>query len=268
VSSAKFSDNMTNVTANFTATTLDNGVSVIKDLMVKWGGVAYTSEFWDTAEFEIAEALSPDVGIYINDADKTLSDIIAEICTDIDARFFQHDNGLWTIRLYDEDRTPDGTIYADEWLDEPDMSNNANQFLTSVKVGYKKNQTTGRGTYVKKTDYEADEDFPFTSTETYLHDIYKSYKTATFETNLITSTAAKEKAKAIMRISGNIQDIINRTTTIDHADLEITDFVIASPRTRYGETEIWGVYEIMEISKDYEKNNIKLSLRYVKEYVS
>ena len=260
-------DNLDNLTCDFTATSTENGVTLITELMDDICGVDYTSEFWDTAEVAVAEALALDTSIYVDDADKTVADIIAQICADCDLRFFQHDNGLWTIRVYDEDRVPAKTIYADEWLDEPQLSNNASQFMTSVVVGYKKKQDTGDSEHVTKTDYEADVGYPFESTETYLHDIYKSYKTTTFETNLITKTEAKEKAKAIMRISGNIQNIASCTTIIDHDDLEITDFVIASLATRYGQAEEWGVYEIMEISKDYEKNNIKLNLRYVKAYV-
>ena len=253
ITSAQAGDHIDDVTIDFTASTADNGVSLIKELMLSIGGVSFIADFWDLDEVNTAEAAALDTSIYVDDDTKTLIEVIEQICVDIGARFFQHDDGRWTVRLYNANKTPIDTISADEWLDEPEFSSNAKEYLTDVTVLYKKNQGADgfRGKY-SNTTHKDD-----------IFNIYKKYKTTTYETHLIDSTAAIARSEMIMNISGNPQDIITRTTTMDHDALEITDFITASPATRYGEDEDPGVYEIVEISKDYEKNNIKLSLRKV-----
>ena len=78
--------------------------------------------------------------LYIKDETK-VSAAIEKVCIDIDGLFFQHDSGLWTVRIYDEDREPSAIISFDEILDDPSIDGNEDEFLSSCIIKYNKNQS-------------------------------------------------------------------------------------------------------------------------------
>ena len=98
-----------------------NGVDIIKYLMLYYEGKPYITTFWDTTETTAARATARDTGIFIDQSDKKLIDILKTVCSDIDARFFQKWNGLYTVRLYDNDRTPVKQIYDSKWINKPSI---------------------------------------------------------------------------------------------------------------------------------------------------
>lgn len=248
---------LTEVRIDYHATSIQNGVSIIKDLMLNYDGKTFIESFWDTGEVALAEATSRNTSVYVNEKSKKLSDVIQQICIDIDARFFTHDDGRYTLRLYDENRTPVKTIQCDEWMGEPQISNNGSEYLTSVIIGY--NPDVAAGTYLtyENTSYEADTFY-----------IYKKLKNTQINTNLPTLADAIEKSETIMNISKIVQDLITRPTKWQNSDLEPGDFIIASPVTRKSEAPQWGVYEVVGVEKDPDpiKLDVKLSMRFVKSY--
>ena len=218
--------------------------------------------------------VSRDTGIFIDQSDKKLIDILKIICNDIDGRFFCKWNGLYTIRLYDNDRTPLGQIYDSKWVNKPSIQNNSSEYLSSVVIKY--GHDWDKDVYNYQYEYTG-------ALKESAHNTYKKYKNDSFETNLIDSASAAGKALDIMQQSYKIGDIVNRTMTAndgttDYAStLEITDFIIAQPKkrstnTQYGDmsfqylNETLEVYELMGITKNTEKNELKLSMRYVKDY--
>lgn len=257
MTAASVVNNLSNVTAQFTATAIQNGVEIIKDLMLKYNGTSYVASLWDLTEVALASASALNTSVYINTNEAKLYDVLTQICVDLDARFFQHDNGLWTIRLYDQNRAvkaTTGIILQDEWIGEPEIVNNADQFLTSVTINYKKEQKDGgyAGVYTN------------TSYKTATYAIFKAYQETVINTNLVTEAAAIAKSNTILNISSNPQDIIQRSVSINHDDIEICDFIIASPSTRFNQTPVWGIYEVMATEKNYENMTFNYSLRYVR----
>lgn len=234
-------------------TPIANGAEIIKDLMYRYDGKNYIASFWDLTETAAAVALARDTSVYIDNKDKKLYNVLEAVCFDIDARFFAHDTGKYTIRIYDENRTPTRTIYADEWLSDADISNNGNEYLTSAVIKF--NHDIGADTW-QQVEYKDFEAAAFAR--------YKKYKVDTFETNLTDEASAIEKADTIMRFSSNVQDIISRSIPLVNNDLEIADFVICDPLIRPLGTEARAIYEILGLEKDLEKEQIKLTLRYVK----
>lgn len=242
------------VTADFIVS-ITNGVEIVKDLIHRYDNKPFLASFWDLDEVNTAGALSRNTSLYIDD-DTKLSECIEKVCFDIDALFFAKDDSTYTIRIYDEDRDPIKIIKGDEWISQPSVDNEGSQYLTKAIIQYKKNVNDDEYLQFVNSEYR---DSAFS--------IYKRDKTETFETGLYTEAEAIQKSETILDFSSNIPNVVQRSVSLfDNIDLEIMDFVICSPFTRYGKREDYGVYEIIGLTKDIEKNEIKLTLRYVKDY--
>jgi len=234
-------------------TPIANGASIIKDLLYRYDGKNYIPSFWDITETDAAVLSARDTSLYIDNKDKQLVKVLESVCFDIDARFFAHDDGKYTIRLYDENRTPARTIYADEWLSDPSIENTGNEYLTSAVVTFNRDIGNDTAQQIEYKDYEA---AAFAR--------YKKNKVETFETGLIDEISAIEKADTIMRFSSNVQDIISRSISLQDNDIEIADFIICDPLARVNATETRAIYEVLGLEKDLESEVLKLTLRYVK----
>jgi len=233
-----------------------NGVEIIKDLMLNYDNKNYISAFWDITEVDAAKALCTNTSYYDNEGDK-LSDAIESICFDCDLRMFIKDNGVYTIRKYDVDRVPVTSILWDDWIDDFSVKNTASEYLTDCTVQYQRDDfKDGYRKRYKNSDYR-----------TIAYDRYKKYKAKNFESGLYELTAATAKSETIMQFSSDISDIIERTVNWNFIDLELCDFVYASPKTRVhnAENETLSIYEIIGITKDLDKKQIKLTLKYIKE---
>lgn len=254
LTSAQVNDQFSEVTADFTGANITNGVSIIKDLMANYANTTYISSLWDLSETTIALAASRDTSLYLKDQ-KALNKAIEQVCIDIDALFFSKDNGLYTIRIYDANRTPVKEIEFDEYIDEPAIDNNSDEFLTSVIIKYNKNQSGDTYYTYEETAYIQD-----------AYEVYKSKQSKTIETGLTTEADAILKAQTIMDSSKLIQDVVKRTVKFQHYDLEIMDFVICDPRRRTLGTDTKAIWEIIGISKDLMNFTVQLTLRYIKTY--
>ena len=242
------------VTANFVIP-ITNGVDIIKDLILNYDSKPFLASFWDLTEVNTAEALSRNTSLYIDD-DTKLSECIEKVCFDIDALFFAKDDSRYTIRIFDEDREPVKTIKCDEWIDDPSVENEGSQYLTKAIIKYKRNKNDD--TYLQYVN-ESYRDSAFS--------IYKRDKVETFETGLYTEADALAKSQTILDYSSNIPNVISRSVTFyENKDLEIMDFVICVPYSREGMREEYGVYEIIGLQKDIEKNSVKLTMRFIEEY--
>jgi len=258
LTSAIAGSDKSSVTASFTANAIDNGVDIIKDILKNYADTDYISEYYDLVETAqaVTDCSGRNVALYIkeeNDVKKALE----KVCIDIDGLFFMHDDGLWTVRIYDDDRTPAQTIEFDDILEgSPAIDGNEDQFLSSVIIKYNKNQATGSYSTYENTLYEA-EVFAY----------YKALQTKTLETRLSDLASAQAKSESIMAFSKYIQDIVKIKVGFEFYDLEIMDFVICDPIRRRSGTEIKGIYEIIDISKDFNNYRIQLTLKYIKTYV-
>lgn len=245
------------VTIDFTATDFDNGVEIIKDLMANYDFKPFNSSFWDATEVNAASLASRSTSLYISDGSLKLSDAIEKIAVDIDGRFFVKNSGLYTIRIYDEDRTPNTKeLLNDEWLDYPTIENNASEYLSSAIIKYNHDLDKNKYQIYENTNYRQE-----------AFDRYKKLKVGEFETNLTTLSDAKDKSETIMNISKEVQDVITRTSTWNNFGIEPTDFVIGSPTKRYSSTdESRGIYEVLSIKSDPDDFKLSIKLRYVKDY--
>lgn len=241
--------NLTDIFVSFSCGP-SNGVDIIKNLMLNYDGKTYIASFWDTAEVNASQALAWNTSLYIDD-DTELAKCIESVCADCNLRFFAHDDGRYTIRVYDETRAQTKTIHTDDWIDDPAIANNGSEYLTSCAIQYKYDGHTEK--YSTYTD---------TTREAEAYDVYKKYKSKTFETGLYELTAAQSKGAVIMEFSSNVRDVITRSLPwAGYYDLEIGDFVFASPLTRVGAAESWATYEILGVEKNTEKMLVKVTMQ-------
>ena len=257
LTSANVGDYKTGVTASFTANAIDNGVDIIKDILKRYADTDYIDEYYDLVETAqaVTDCSGRNVALYIKE-ETDVKKALEKVCIDIDGLFFQHDDGLWTVRIYDSDRTPAQTIEFDEILEgSPAIDGNEDQFLSSVIIKYNKNQSTGSYSTYENTLYES-EVFAY----------YKALQTKTLETGLSDLASAQAKSESIMEFSKYIQDIVKIKVGFEFYDLEIMDFVICDPIRRRSGTEIKAIYEIIDINKDFNNYRIQLTLKYIKTY--
>jgi hypothetical protein len=116
LTSVQVDSNFSEVTASFVMP-LTNGVEIIKDLMKNYADTDYIDEYYDLTEMALAvtSCSARMDSLYIKE-ESTVTKSIEKICIDIDGLFFQHDNGLWTVRIYDPDRAPTVTIELMKYL--------------------------------------------------------------------------------------------------------------------------------------------------------
>lgn len=255
LSSANVGTNFGSVVADFTGANIKNGVDIIKDLMKNYANVDYLSVNYDLTETAAAQLIARDTCVYVKSQEK-LNKTIEQICVDIDALFFAHDDGTLTVRVYDYDRVPVKQIYEDEWIGEPDTEGNEDEFLSSVIIKYNRNRADDKYIEYNETSY-IDEVF----------DNYKSAQSKEIVTNLTTEADAILKAQTVMESSKLVEDIVKRTTHFGNRDLEIMDFIICDPVKRFDGMEHLGIWEIIGINKDLDGTpSIQLTMRYIKSY--
>lgn len=236
---------------------ITDGVEIVKDLMENYAGYPYVDYFWDITDADLASSWN--TSLYIDD-DAKLQDGLESVLNDINAVLFTRDSGKLTIRTYDNARTPLMTIQADQFSGEPDISNNGDEFLTSVSIAYKYNHDTDSRVIHENVDYY---DSTFAT--------YKSARKETIETMIYELSAAVSKSEAIMEISNSITDIVRRTVrftdiTDPLLDIDIMDFVICDPVKRPPDSESLGIWEVLGRVINPVDLSIELTLRYVSTY--
>jgi hypothetical protein len=249
-----FDEDFDEVTIDFIGHNDDNALDIIKDLMLIYGEISFIATNFDITEWNTARAAAKQIGIFIDD-DEKLIDVIGRIINSTDGIFFTKINGKYTARVFDEDRDITKTIQTYEFIGEPKIANNGSEFLTSAKVLYDQNLRTEKYKKYLNDDFE---DAAFRQ--------YKSYQQKTFPSLLTQRSDAVLKSNLMMSLSSSIKDVITRRVKMQHYDLEIGDFVLASPATRQTEDDDFSVYEI--IGKNINPNTFEISLtmKFIKEF--
>lgn len=254
----KDGDSFLTVTCDFHGANVINGLDVIKDINAKYGDTQYVDTVYNLPEWIYETSLARDVGLLIHEEIKII-EVIEKICNALDGIFFMTDLGLFSFRSYRSDRTITKTIHPDEWLEDPEISEPSDEFLSSVIIGYSPKIYAEEYRHHRNNDYESE-----------VYDRYKVYKEETFDTILTNVTDADAKAEAIMARSKQIERIVKRKTGIQNIDLEIMDFVIAEHNRPYGfdtfYDRTWSVWEISRIVENLTKGEITLDLRKIRDY--
>lgn len=249
-------DNLDSVTADFVGFAgITKGLDVIKDILLTYANVQYIASNYDLTEWAAATLVSRDVGIYLNE-ETPINEVIQKICVAEDGIFLVKDDGLYTFRIFDYNRTPNRTIKTDEWLNEPTKKYQSKELLSSVKVQYNKHQDNDTWKSITNSDYQK-----------YVLSKYKLYREKSFETVLVDDDDALAKTESIMYRSKEIYPVVSRKTKTQNIDLEIMDFIDAEHSRESDEIKDWSTWEIIGINKDLNNAEITLDMRWVKDII-
>jgi hypothetical protein len=232
---------------------IENGLDIIADLMAWLAGVSYDAVNYDTTEWAAERASAETMCLYIED-ETQLVDAIADLCASVPGIFLVQDDDLYTFKRFDADKAVDRTIRADELLGPPTLTNESDEFLTSVLVKYSKDWAEDKWkSYVDATREQ----------EGYRQ--YKRRKQQTFETLLTGGTAAATFGAVIMDQHDAIVPTYHIQTKTQNIDLELEDVVDAE---LYVFTD--GTYgavrcEVVGIEKNLMEYTVALSLRYIED---
>jgi hypothetical protein len=233
---------------------IDNALDVIKYLITEYLGISYISDNFNTTEWGNEVSNVKDIGLFLNE-ETQIKEIIEKICVSTLVNILVQLDGKYTARTFDEDRTPERTIYADEFLDDPEIDYPSDEFLSWCKVGYSKDWAENKYRWVIDDTYRQQ-----------VQDEIGDDKMEEFETLLTSSTDAEDIAARIMDRAKQITRTIRRTATSQHIDLMVTDFVRVEVKRKDG-TEVFplGIYEISSITQNLTDHEVELELKFVKD---
>ncbi len=231
-----------------------NAADVILDLLETQLAMDYDAASFDQAEWAIAAALAPDIGILVDDPTEVY-DITEDICASSLLVFFQHDDGRFTLRKYTPYRAVVQKFSADELLEVPIVEYDQSEVLSSTMIGYAKDWDEDQHRYLHDTSQEAT-----------VLESYKVYREKTFDTLLTSAAAAQAFSDDIMLLSGNVMRRFTAKFKLQPLEREIMDFVDI-PVVRQGGGFL-GVAkaEILGITKDLLAAGTSLECRIVEIY--
>jgi len=226
---ATFSHSGTGVDGTFTGTdtddklyvtcsqsTVENGLDIITHILGNYENVTYNSANYDTTEWELEKASVKNEGIWIGKGNLLSSvDVVEQICTDNQGVFDVLADGRFTYRSYDPDRTPSIEIFEDELMDDPSISYDSKEYLSSVKVEYSTDWLTKEPELFTNSDYEAE-----------VFGRYRQKKERSFKTALTSSADAESLTENIMELSKFIYPTIKLTTKTQNIDMRVLDNIL------------------------------------------
>lgn len=242
------------INCTFEVNSVKNGVDIIIDILTNDIGIPFNSIYFDVDEVNYAKSLCRNTSVYVDDDKKTI-EVIKQICIDCDLIFFVKNDGRYTIRIFEEDKAVSHEIDKNDLLDEPQITEQFDQFLSSVVVKYAQDHYNERWQNYENNNYK-DEVFQK----------YKAYKTKEVETGLLTEADAQAKSETIMALSKDTIRLVDiRLPYNKYKDIELADYVQGRLLGRTGEVTKRQVFEVISIKANILENILDLTLRYVKD---
>lgn len=257
VKGSRPSDN--DVTVDFTGYTdggvIDNALDVIKDLLLNYTPALFTTDFFNTTEWNVATALVDDISVFIEDSN--IIDVIEEICNTVQGSFKIQSDGLYTFKLHNTAQGPQKTIQKEEFLQDIEVEYRSEEYVSSALVKYNQNWDTGK---FRQSLYKDEEQTQLTK--------YNSTKRRTFETLLTTEDNANNLGRAIVLRNKDIIPVFTIVTKTRNMDLSVFNTVnVIMDRTEiiwYGEVKC----EVIGINVDFDSFQTELILRYIHDVVA
>lgn len=230
---------------------IENGLHVVRDLLLNYYGVKYNSNFYNIARWD--EGKAPAVNYFIK-KEKKLIDIIGEIAETVQGDFIVNDDGRFAFRIYDPYAGAVQRIYRRQLMEVPQLEYDPSEVLTSLKVGYAKDWAEDEYLWLVDESQEAE--------------IFKKFKThlnlEPFETLLTTKTAAQDFANKRLDLSGNVKKTFDVLFKPGEVILREIDDVIIVTVMRPAKTMLNDVKaEIIGIEDDENAMTVKLTCRMI-----
>lgn len=239
---------------DMTGALIENALDIIKDLLTIYFPIYYTATYFNTSEWETAEALAPDINLFVEKPTEII-ELIEEISTSVFGLFIIQDNGLYTYRIYDADREISQFISRDELLEVPVVEYDPTEVLTSTYVGYAKRWNEDDSPYLHDTSQEQD-----------IFERFKVKREETFDTLLTNSTDAQTFSDRVLALSGDVRRIFTIRTKWQTIQREIGDFVRVDVYRR--KSAMLGVCkaEVIGIDKNFLDMEVILTCRLIEVY--
>jgi hypothetical protein len=242
------------VSADITGANVLDALDQVKDIFDDYLSISYTTDNFDTTEWNAESANDHDQGIAIIENTK-ISEILEKTSNGHLGVFFQKGDGRWTFRTIDDSATKSLTINLDEIFNEPNSFKDGKQFLSSATIKFGKRHAPGR--WREYTD---------TTSEQAVFNEFGYYRTQEFETYLSQKADAQTIATAILTEYKTIRAMFDITTTIAAADLYLYDTVDVEINRK---NSTWlGTVKCRVMGITYLLRNpmqIKLKLKYIED---
>ncbi len=236
---------------------IDNPVGVIEDILLN-----HTPFFYDESIFNIDEwektknSTLPPISLYL-DEPKKIMDIIGTLGKSFFGTFIIQGDGKKTIKKRDVLKKPVKTIYISEHVDNFDLQENSDEYISLPVIGYNKNIEEDKFNY-----YTND------GKEKFLFSKYQKCNKKKFETNLVNKEDVINYSIEILSIYGGYSRTFAFTTKSQNFDIELEDLIdVEIYGSSDGEEEIYGQIrmEVLSIQHDYNNFTAKISGRWIKD---
>jgi len=193
---------------------IDHPLDIIEDLLWYYADEPYNSDVFNTVEWEEARTAITSVGtIYIKES-RGLINIITDITQSVMGTFVKEGDGRFNIKLVDLEKAAVRTIRFGEILGKVKDKPQFDEYISSARIGYRKNNSNSQYAYYINT-----------SKENGLVKRFRKRNQSTFKTTLSTQTDAIAFSEKIMDLYGGMFVKYTITTSIQYIDLNIEDLV-------------------------------------------
>lgn len=253
ISSTYYLEDSDQVTVSF-ITDLDQPLDIIQDLITKHTNIKYTEEFFNLTEWEYYKTIiTQPLSIFISD-DQEIIDIIGDICGSVLGLFIVQGDGKFTFRQQDLEKEVVKDIKIDEIVSKVKVKYDHKNYASSVRVGYNQDYSEEKYNY-----YLNDEQ------ETTLRLQYRVEKRKELETYLKNSDDAIVISNSFLSYYGGFFPTFTFATKTQNMDIQLADNV--GLQTYFYETGDYATIklEIIGIEKDFNKNTITFTGRYIED---
>lgn len=194
-------------------TVIDNALDVIRDLITEYLPFPYLVANFNLGEWATATAAAPDISLYV-DTPTEVVQLIEDISDSVFGLFIVNDAGQFTFRIFNNPGSSTRTIRREDILSISEVSYDAADALTSVRVGYARDWS--EGTYQYLTDV---------SQESTLIEQLRVQRQESFDTLLTNATDAQSFADTVLELSGGVQRLVSITTKMQTVDIDVDDWI-------------------------------------------
>jgi len=217
---------------------ITNCCDVIKDLNAVYADIPFASATYNVVEWDAQAVNALDCALYIND-ELNIEDAIEQLSLSSFGDFIEIDDGRFTFRIIDLSAPATETIGKSMISGSPSAYHDGTLFLSSCKIGYKKDWSRRQFRWLNENDEEDD-----IATKSGRRSEEK------FETLLTNTTDAQTLANRFMAYYGKIRPDVTIMVPIEYSDFEIGD-IKNFDTSRFDGTPFLGTItvEIIEITK-------------------
>lgn len=227
-------------------------LDIIKDMLANYLDITYSSDTYNTTEWEAFAAR--DTGLYIGKKED-VKKAIERICLCNFGCFMVEGDGRFTFRKSNVSAAPVKTIEIDEELTRASARYNSAEYLTSLVINYDKDQ--GDNEYVS---------YPYKEKEAEVFLLYKTYREKEFNTILTSEADALALALDIMSQADRIRPVHPVTAKTQAIDLRICDNIVVRVDRRDKQWYGLCVCEVIGIGLELIANKVQLDLHFINTY--